>query len=838
VTVGLVVVSHSHALAEAAIALASEMLHGQEVTIQAAAGLDENTFGTDAVRIKEAIERADGPGGVVVLMDMGSAVLSTELALDLLADPEVRGRVTLSPAPVVEGLVVAAVAAAGGASRQEIAAEAAEALLGKSAQLTEEPSAAASGDEATADALGVFTVKNAHGLHARPAARLVGAVRDLDAVVRLRNLTTGAGPVPATSLSRVASLAALLDHEVEVQASGPQAREAVDQLVLLADRRFDEVDVAPSARDSPTLTGTRTSADEESGSTALPASPGVVVGKVSRAEQPVIDPADVDYDQADPKTESRRLVEAVADVRRQLESVRLRTQREVGAAEAGIFDAHLAMLSDSQLLTQVREQIDAGASAPTAWGACLADVEREWAQIEDPYLRERSADVAAVAQHVLRALVGHTEQRPAEGVLVLGDLTPAQAADLDGELVHAVVLAHGSASSHAAILARARGIPMIVGAGPGVLRVDDAAPIVLDGSTGEFHVDPSPEQVEEFQRRADELAARRDRELAAAGSPAVSLDGVHVDVLANVGSPQDARAAFAAGADGIGLVRTEFLFLGRDLAPDLAEQHETYAAISAAMAGRRVVFRTLDVGGDKPLPYLQVPLEDNPFLGLRGIRLSLDRPELLGEQLRALCQTAGSSPVSVMFPMVATLQEFSAALDMVHEASAAVGSPYVPRVGMMVEVPAAALRIEAFLPHLDFVSIGTNDLTQYTLAAERGNPAVAALTDALDPAVLQLIDRVSRAAGDTVDVAVCGEVAADPLAIPVLMGLGVRELSVSPRAVPGVKAAIRTLDLDACRDLASRSLTLASAQDVRALVLRMPQTTEDNGRNAGAAQPE
>jgi phosphocarrier protein FPr len=214
---------------------------------------------------------------------------------------------------------------------------------------------------------------------------------------------------------------------------------------------------------------------------------------------------------------------------------------------------------------------------------------------------------------------------------------------------------------------------------------------------------------------------------------------------------------------------------------------------------------------------------------LRGIRLSLDRPELLSEQLRALCRTAASSPVSVMFPMVATLDEFSVARDMLHAASATVGSPSTPRVGMMVEVPAAALRIEAFLPHLDFVSIGTNDLTQYTLAAERGNPALAALTDGLDPAVLQLIDRVCRAAADTVEVAVCGELAADPVAIPVLMGLGVRELSVSPRAVPAVKAAIRALDLAACREAASRSLTLTSAQDVRALVLQMPRTAGDDG---------
>ena len=268
-------------------------------------------------------------------------------------------------------------------------------------------------------------------------------------------------------------------------------------------------------------------------------------------------------------------------------------------------------------------------------------------------------------------------------------------------------------------------------------------------------------------------------------------------------------------------MRTEFLFLGRSNAPDVAEQRAEYDAIAEAMAGRPVTLRTLDVGGDKPLPYVPMPVEANPFLGLRGIRLSLDHPDLLHDQLVAICATARRYPTSVMFPMVATLGELLEARQVLNEAAGPTGLPDGLRVGMMVEVPAAALKIETFLPHVDFVSIGTNDLTQYTLAAERGNGAVAALSDALDPGVLHLIDRVCRAAQGRVDVAVCGEAASDELAIPVLVGLGVRELSVSPYAVPRVKAAVRELDIERCRVVAQQALSLGGPDDVRKLVLAM-----------------
>ena len=806
--VGIVVVSHSRALAEAAVALATEMLHGTEPRIAVAAGLDETTFGTDAVAIATAIERVDSDAGVVVLMDLGSAVLSAELALDLLADADARDRVLLCPAPLVEGLVVAAVAAAGGASRPEVAAEAQAALLGKSAHLA--PAGIA--DNPAADAgptvSATFTVENAHGLHARPAARLVGEVRRLDATVTLRNATTGSGPVPAGSLSRVATLGALRGHVVEVAASGRQAQAALDHVLALARRRFDETD--------DTVPASAATAQRSPG-TPQPAAPGIGIGPARRLTVAAI--AIDDSPSGPPGVEWRRLVEAVADVRRDIERLRTAATHDAGTEGAAIFDAHLMLLDDAELVGAAKTRIDAGLSSAGAWAASAAAVEQEWAALSDPYLRARAADVRAVAEQVLRALTGEVAPQPvvAGGVLIAHDLTPAQAAVLDPERVRAVVLAGGSATSHASILVRSLGIPAVVAAGTAILDIPEGTTLVVDGTDGRVLVDPPDDVLADYRGEVARLADLRARDTADARRSARTADGVLIEVTANLGSVADARAGVAAGADGAGLVRTEFLFLDRELPPSVDEQEQQYRAMAEAMAGRTITLRTLDVGGDKPLRYLRQDAEANPFLGLRGLRLSLAGPALLTEQLDAICRVARSAPVKVMFPMVTTVDELLAARRLLEEAAGPDGLPPALRVGMMVEVPAAALNIEAFLPHVDFVSIGTNDLTQYTLAVERGNPAVAPLGDPLDPAVLRLVAEVGRRSAGRAAVSVCGEAASDPLAIPVLLGLGVTELSVSPAGVAGVKAAVRRLDLPSCAELAERCLRATGAAEVRQL---------------------
>ncbi|MGK5681267.1 phosphoenolpyruvate--protein phosphotransferase [Actinoplanes sp. URMC 104] len=784
--VGLVVVCHSRPLARAAVALAAEMTRGRPVTVEIAAGLDEDTFGTDALAIGEAVTAADSGDGVVILMDLGSAVLSAETALEML-DDDLRERVVLCPAPLVEGLVAAAVTAASGAGRHEVAAEAVAGLAGKQSHLgapdERPPSRTAEGPSA------VVPVTNPHGLHARPAARLVTEARAFDAHVEVRNATTDAAWVPASSLTRVATLGLLKGHELAVRASGRQAQEAVARIVALAQQSFGEAEVDASTlsaggADGAARAGSAAETDAAAGTDGArrerAASPGVAIGPAVRLREVPIEAPQEPFRGAE--AETRRLADALAATRREIDRLR-----------DPIFEAHRLLLEDDDLLSDARGRIEQGETAPAAWQAATARVAAGFDALPGPYLRERASDVRAVGRQVLRALLGVAAAAPdGEGVVVAADLTPAEAATLDPERIAGVLLAGGSPTSHAAILARTRGIPAVVGAGPRVLEIPDGTLVALDGGTGEVAVAPSGPVLAAFRARAEQHRARRGDARASAGEPAVTRAGVRIAVGANIGSLEEARAASENGADLAGLVRTEFLFLGRESAPGVDEQVAVYRGLAEALGGRRLTLRTLDGGSDKPLAYLPAPPEANPFLGVRGLRLSLAHPALFAEQLLAVVRVARETPVSLMFPMVTTVAELTAARRMLDEAVTRDGSgvPAGLRVGMMVEVPAAALGAAGFVPYVDFFSIGTNDLTQYTLAAERGNPALLPLAAGLDPAVARLIDEVCSAAGDR-PVAVCGELAADESAVPRLLASGVRQLSVAPSLVPLVKEAVR-----------------------------------------------
>jgi len=809
VTVGLVVVSHSRALARAAVALAQEMLHGKQIRITIAAGLDDTTFGTDAAQIVDAVTAADQGGGVVVLMDLGSAVLSAELALELL-DDDVRERVVLCPAPLVEGLVVAAVAAASGASREEVAAEAAGALAGKIGHLGTAPAVTAAEATAEADELtGSFVVANPHGLHARPAARLVQEVRRRDAHARIRNRRAESEWVDAGSLSKIATLGVRSGDEVEVRVSGTQAAEALDNILSLAARNFDEstVDAAP--------------APEPTVHRPIGASPGLGIGPAQSTRMGAITIPDTPAEE--PAVEWRRLGKAVASVRRTISQLRIRTARDVGEAEAAIFDAHQLLLDDAALLDDVRGRIDSGQSAASAWSVAVQNLAAEFAAVTDPYLQARADDVRAVGDQVLRAMLGGSESSEGPtGVVIAADLSPAEAAELNPARVAAVLLAFGSPHAHNVILLRAKGIPVIVGAGTAVLSIPDGTVLAVDGGRGEFIVDPAEDVSQEFAARVATLAQRQRQAHARAAEPAVTTDGITVAVGANVGSVDDARAAAAQGADLAGLVRTEFLFLGRQDAPDVEEQFAVYRKIAESLQGRRITLRTLDVGGDKPLEFLPSPAEMNPYLGVRGIRLSLAHPELLADQLLAMVRLAQQTPVSVMFPMITTLDELFAARELLETTIRRAGGsrPDGLQVGMMVEVPAAALKAAAFARHVDFLSIGTNDLTQYTLAADRNNDAVAAIGDTFDPGLLQLIRATCQGAAGKASVSVCGEFAADECATSLLLGLGVDALSVTPPAIPATKEAVRAVNTIDAQRIAADALAADSAASVRARLNR------------------
>jgi len=819
--VGIVLVSHSHRIAEGAAELAREM-GGTEVRIETAGGLDapDHPMGTDAVLVQGAIERAWSDDGVLVLMDLGSAVLSAELALDLLP-PDRRDRIMLVEAPFVEGAVAAAVTARMRAPLEQVATEARGALAAKIAHLGGAPPepgpapAPAAGEAVTVR----LSVGNPHGLHARPAARFVRTASAFQAEVRVSNATTGRGPVSARSLNAVATLGVLQGHEIQVAASGPQAAEAIEAIRALAERGFDDVVEPEPAPAAP-------AAVAGGGLSGLPASPGVALGPARRFHVPSLGVPE-GLEGRGPERERRAFEAALERTRRDVEDQRASVAARAGDAQAAIFEAHLLFLEDEALFEPTVAAIADGAPAARAWDDAVEAVARAWEELDDPYQRARAADLRSVGAQVLARLLDVEVPRPrleAPGILLAADLTPADAAALDPALALGVATAFGGPTSHAAVLARSLGIPAVVGVGPVLLTVEEGTPVALDGETGAVHVAPEPGVVEELERRRREREALDRAARAAAIEPARTRDGTVVEVAANVGSPDDVPAAVAAGCDAVGLFRTEFLFLDRDRMPSEDEQEAAYRETAERLEGRPVIVRTLDVGADKPLPFLDQPAEANPFLGLRGLRLGLARPELLEEQLRAILRVAVDHPVRVMFPMVATLEELDAARASLGRAreqlsGRGVALPERLEVGIMVEVPSAALLADRLAPRVDFLSIGTNDLTQYVLAAERGNERVAGIADPLHPAVLELIGRAADAAGRAGRWAgVCGELAGDPLATPVLLGLGVRELSMSAPAIPHVKEAVRRTDLPSAVTLAERARRCSSAGEVRTLL--------------------
>jgi multiphosphoryl transfer protein len=810
--VGLVIVSHSAALAEGVAELALGM--GAEVPIELAGGIEtpEPALGTDAAKVVEAIERADQGDGVLVLMDLGSAVLSAEMALDLLP-PERREHVALCEAPLVEGAVAAAVTAKLGASLDDVAAEARGALAAKVTQLgAGEESALTVAASAEGARTLTLEVRNPLGLHARPAARFVQTAAGFEAEVTVTNVTTGRGPAGGRSLNAIATLGVRQGHEILVSASGPQADEALVALEALAERDFDEQPAVAPPAPAPSA---RLDAAPEGALAGLPAAPGTAIGPARhfRAAAPEIPIAPA----ADPQKEWESLRRALDEVRTEIRATRDSVAARAGEYSAAIFDAHLLFLDDEALLEPARRAVfEEGRNAPQAWHAAAEAVASEYRSLDDEYLRARAEDLAGVASQVVAHLVGG-QAAPASvadaGIVVAADLTPADTAALDRELVRGIATAHGGPTAHSAILARSLGIPAAVGLGDQLLEVPEGTPLVLDGDTGAVYMDPAPELVRDYEQRGAEREERARVALASARRPARTLDGRRIEVVANVGSPVDVDAAVANGAEGVGLLRTEFLFLERDSLPSEDEQYATYLDMAERLQGRPLILRTLDVGADKPLPYLPRPAEANPFLGVRGIRLGLTRPELLETQLRAALRVAADHPLKVMFPMVATLDEYREAIALLGEARDGID------VGIMVEVPAAALAAETFAAEVDFFSLGTNDLVQYTMAAERGNEAVSGLADGLHPSVLRLVRTVTEAAeAHGKWVGVCGELGSDPAAVPLLVGLGVSELSVNPPAIPGTKEAVRGVDAAAAANLADEALRLDSAEAVRALV--------------------
>jgi phosphocarrier protein FPr len=823
--VGLVIVSHSAALAEGVVELAKQV-SGEEVPLEPAGGLEDGSIGTDVERVRTAIERAMTEDGVLVLMDLGSALMSAEMAVELLGSA---GRVELSEAPFVEGAVAAAVAAGGGASLDEVRAEANRAIEMKSAQLGADGSAPQAATAPLED-LGApggsqarIPVVNEIGLHARPAALVVQLAGRFDADLRLAKVG-GADPVSARSLTGLMTLVARKGDELLATASGPQADEALQALQELAREGFGEGVAAEAASAPPAGDSERAAAPEEPAEApepgsvlrGIPASAGIALGPVRLVTEQFVAPSE--RPSRGPEVEWRRLEAAREAAREAIAHDHDELARRGADAEAAIFTAHTALLDDDALVGAARNRIDAGAPADTAWYEASTQTAAAWRGLDDELLRERAADVEDVGRRVLAALAGREQQATVDGpgVLVVSELTPAEAASLQRDLIRGIAAARGTATAHAAIIARALGVPAVVGLGPSVLAIGEHTPVLLDGAEGTVLVAPTEEVAERARRERDASLERSRKALRHAAEPALTRDGTRIEVAANLGDASEAGSVVELGADGVGLLRTEFLFLDRDQIPDEEEQAETLLTIVKALDGRPLIVRTLDVGADKPLRALPLPAEQNPFLGRRGIRLSLDHPELLATQLRAVLRVAAEYPVKLMFPMVATGAELEAALSAVARARRATGVDAPLEVGVMVEVPSAALQAQQLASVVDFFSIGTNDLTQYTMAAERGNERIGQLLSGPQPAVLRLVDAtVAGAETHGRWVGVCGELAGDPAAAVLLVGLGVRELSMAPPLVPEVKQALRSVSLADAAEAARRALDARDSADAR-----------------------
>ena len=535
------------------------------------------------------------------------------------------------------------------------------------------------------------------------------------------------------------------------------------------------------------------------------------------------------FENRDPSAEWKRLETALAAARDQLGDIYQKALRDTDKDQAEIFQFHMMITEDADLLARVKARLDERRTnvEPVFVEACKGYA-AELAAMDNDYFAARSIDVLDVANRVTRLLLGVAESPTAglrvPSIITADDLTPSDTILLDKNLVLGFCVARGSVTSHAAILARGLGLPSVDGAGGEVLTIPAGTMVILDGYSGTVTVDPDEALVTASRERAARVKQVHDAAREHAFEPAVTRDGKRPHILANIGDRAGAKMAVDLGAEGVGLLRTEFLYMGRSVLPSEEEQFKAYRAILQEFGDRPVILRTLDIGGDKDLPYLPMEAEANPFLGVRGLRLCLRRPDIFKPQLRAALRAGLGHDLKIMFPMVTDVSD-------VHEARAILGeckdelnregTPFAKNVdvGIMVETPAAALCADSLAREADFFSIGTNDLSQYTMAADRGNPSVAGLCDAFHPAVLRLIRDVieaSHRAGKWTGV--CGELAGEPLAVPLLLGLGLDEFSMAPVMVPVVKALIRQLDAREMKVLAGEALEMATAGEVRALV--------------------
>lgn len=658
-----------------------------------------------------------------------------------------------------------------------------------------------------------LVVQNKTGLHARPATHFVELARQFQAEIRVRH---GQETADGKSMMSLLQLGVESGATIRISAQGVDGTEALAalQTAVAAGLGDEEEESAPAVGGDhdwqPISVGTIIE--------GITAANGLTIGVV---RQHTVQKLVVEETPGDPLVEGDRFQNALTAAQADLDDLYEEVKTRFGSGKAAIFRAHSEFLNDPTLIQATIRTIFDRRSAAWAWQQEINERVAQIQKLDDPVLAGRAVDLSDVGQRVLRHILGLPQPKPVTpefpAVLIAEDLSPSDTAALDPDSILGFVTALGGPTSHSAIIARSMGIPAIVAAGPLVLNVADGAPCILDGYHGKLYLDPSDEDVRAARRVQRDLQRQQETASATRFEAATTTDGYRVEVAANVNRAADVAKAVETGAEGVGLMRTEFLFLERKAVPTEEEQFVAYRAMVQALNGRPLIIRTLDIGGDKEVPYLNLPKEDNAFLGIRGIRLCLARPDLFEPQLRAIYRAAAYGPLKIMFPMVATLGDFTQAREVAASIRQELGAPVV-ELGMMVEVPSAAVLADQFAQEVDFFSIGTNDLTQYVLAMDRLHPQLAKRTDALHPAVLRMIDQTVKAASKAGKwVGVCGGVAGDPKGAIILTGLGVSELSVSVPSIPAIKAQIRSLSLVEMQAMAQQALQCRTAAEVRAL---------------------
>lgn len=563
--------------------------------------------------------------------------------------------------------------------------------------------------------------------------------------------------------------------------------------------------------------------------TGIAAAPGIVIGRAVVKMETTIQITRLTIDETKVPEELERLRAALLASEQELEAIKEKARRDIGEHEAQIFEAHQMFLRDPEFVGGIetkiqQEKINAEAALEEVRDSFVSLFE----SMDNEYMRERAADLRDVSSRVMKKLLrieeaGSNFAEPT--ILVIHDLTPSDTAQLDKDKVIGFLTNIGGRTSHSAIMARTMEIPAVVGLSSITEVVQTGDLVIVDGLTGEVHINPEPEKIKVYEEKRRTYQEQKAEWSKLVHEATVTRDGKHVELAANIGKPEDATQALANGAEGIGLFRTEFLYMGRDQFPVEEEQFEAYKTVAITMGSERpVVIRTLDIGGDKELPYLSLPKELNPFLGYRAIRICLDRVDLFQTQLRALLRASAYGNIKIMYPMIATLKELRQANNILEEVKADLRQEQIPfneaiEVGIMIEIPSAAMIADQLAKEADFFSIGTNDLIQYTMAADRMNEQVSYLYEPYNPAVLRLINQVIEAAHARGKwVGMCGEMAGEETAIPILLGMGLDEFSMSASSILRARSLIKHLDKEKLRDLAKHVLTLESGEEIKAYV--------------------